>query len=226
MNTEILHYNSTAKRNAEIYLLAKKESHESIGEKFNLPRKRVSQICIDEHKRLTKAEKAEQLRSDFHKHNDINLKYPLEDLLLLLSYKPATRARLVYYFRTLGVESLSVKEFADAILLPVLNPERLSDVCPIIYQWGVGITRVVEIIDGILCLVPNGEFKDDFSSRLPVLCEYLEEHKATFPEAHYAHYAKKNLLMNGKSAIPPLSSHYPLSHHAQKNAHECLPVPF
>lgn len=85
MNTEPFQNNSTggnttgrnAGRNAGIFLLAKKESHSSIGEKFKLSRKRVSQICIDEDKRRKKAEKAEQLRSDFHKHNDINLKYTI-----------------------------------------------------------------------------------------------------------------------------------------------------
>jgi len=205
MNTEPFQNNSNAGRNAGIFLLAKQEvSHSSIGEKFKLSRKRVSQICVDEDKRRKKAEKAEQLRSDFHKHNDINLKYPLEDLLLLLSYKPATRGRLASHFRTLKVESLSIKEFADAILLPVLNPERLSDVCPIIYQWGVGITRVVEIINGILRLVPNGEFSEDFSSRIPVLCELSENNISTFPNAHYA---TKRLLMHRCRVTPALASY-------------------
>ena len=226
MNTEPFPYHSMAGRNAEIYLLANNEvRHSFIGKRFKLSHKRVSQICVNERNRREKAKKTEQLRSDFHKHNNITLKYALNDLLLMLICKPATRERLAIYFRTLGIEnlsSLSVKQFVDVILPPVPSPEGLSPVFPILYQWGIGVIRIVEITNGILCLVPNGEFRDDVLSRIPVLCEYLETHTSTFP---HAHYATENLLINRKSAIPSLSARYPLSYHAQKNAFRCLPMP-
>ena len=117
--------------------------------------------------------RSEQIQKAFREDDDIERKWPVEDLLCGLAFVTRADTCLRMYFDRHTVVSFSLREVMDWLIPVVETPARLADAMPAYRQRMVGPITYAEMIKGMSEANCGEAFESEWTERRTRLREYL-----------------------------------------------------
>ena len=171
------------KRNLEIMKMKKEgENLKQLSGRFGLSVERIRQVVLCYEFRKEVQEKSEEIRERFRSADDIDRKWPTDNIIVGLLFPEKVTWRLKRYFKSAHIQEISLKDLMDfLILVKKRRSTDLFEVVPAFKQKHFGRKTVYAMISHLSEQDLGNSFNTEWDKRLESLGRYFERTGHDFP---------------------------------------------
>ena len=157
------------------------KTYSEIGHHFRISRSRVGHIIQHERQRAKLAQRSAAIHARMRAVNDLDRKWPVEDLFCVLDLPPRADTVLRSHFEKQGVTECSLRDLMDLLIPFVEGSGDYYDHLPAYRIKYLGQIFYGQMIKGLSAVDGGDEFATEWEDRKEGLRKYLTSLRGGFP---------------------------------------------